>query len=177
MTTIVQTQGQFDRSRSAECSTDANLTRSLLGYLALAGTFYVVVSLVQALTQSGFSLSCDVWSLLALGRPGWIQQVNLVMTGAMTIACAIGVRRALSRSADARLWGPRLLTGYGVALISAGIFAPIPPMGSRPALPAALRACGRLSRRRSRIHCRLRRDCHRSDERSDQPGLHGCRRC
>jgi hypothetical protein len=119
----------------------------------------------------------DEWSLLALGHPGWIQQVNLVMTGAMTIAGAIGVRRALSRSAGAGPWGPRLLTGYGVALISAGIFAPIPPMGSRPALPAALRACGRLSRRRSRIHCRLRRDCNRSDERSDQPGLHGCRRC
>jgi hypothetical protein len=33
-----------------DCSAAGNVTRSLLGYLALAGPFYVVVSLAQALT-------------------------------------------------------------------------------------------------------------------------------
>ena len=45
MTTIAETRGRFDHSAPQECSTDANVTRSLLGYLALAGPFYVVVSL------------------------------------------------------------------------------------------------------------------------------------
>jgi hypothetical protein len=76
----------------------------------------------QALARSGFSLTRDEWSLLALGHFGWIQVVNLVVTGAITIAGAVGVRRALGRSADAGLWAPRLLVGYGIALIAAGIF-------------------------------------------------------
>jgi len=132
MTTIGDTKGRFDHSEPPACSTDANVTRSLLGYLALAGPFYVLVSLVQALTRSGFSLTRDEWSLLALGHFGWIQVVNLVMTGAMTIAGGIGVRRALGRSADAGVWAPRLLVGYGVALIAAGIFRADPADGFPP---------------------------------------------
>ena len=135
MTTIGDAKGRFDHLEPLACSTDANVTRSLLGYLALAGPFYVVVSLAQALARSGFSLTRDEWSLLALGHFGWIQVVNLVMTGAMTIAGAIGVRRALGRSADAGLWAPRLLVGYGIALISAGIFRADPADGFPPGAP------------------------------------------
>ena len=138
MTTIAETRGSFDRSAQQVCSTDANVTRSFLGYLALAGPFYVVVPLVQALTRSGFSLTRDEWSLLALGHFGWIQVVNLVMTGAMTIAGAIGVRRALGRSADAGVWAPRLLVGYGIALIAAGIFRADPADGFPPGSPSGV---------------------------------------
>ncbi|MGA3148496.1 MAG: DUF998 domain-containing protein [Acidimicrobiales bacterium] len=127
--TVAETRGRFDHPEPQTCSTNANVTRSLLGYLALAGPFYVVVSLAQALARSGFNLTRDEWSLLALGRFGWIQVVNLIVTGAMTIAGAIGVRRALGRSADAGLWAPRLLVGYGVALVAAGIFRADPADG------------------------------------------------
>jgi hypothetical protein len=47
---------------------------------------------------------------------------NLILTGAMTLAGAVGVRRAIGRSADGGTWAPRLLGAYGVALIGAGIF-------------------------------------------------------
>lgn len=136
MTTIAETEGGFDHSAPPECSTDANVTRSLLGYLALAGPFYIVVSLAQAFTRSGFSLTRDEWSLLALGHLGWIQVVNLVLTGAMTIAGAIGVRRALGRPADAGTWAPRLLVGYGVALMAAGIFRADPADGFPSGAPS-----------------------------------------
>jgi Protein of unknown function (DUF998) len=132
MTTIAEAQDRFEPLQHQECSTDRNVTRSLLGYLALAGPFYVVVSLAQALARRGFNLARDEWSLLELGHLGWIQAVNLIMTGAMTIAGAIGVRRALGRSADAGLWAPRLLTGYGVALIGAGFFRADPANGFPP---------------------------------------------
>lgn len=105
-----------------DCSTSGNVTRSLLGYLALAGPFYVIVSLMQALTRHGFDLARDEWSLLALGHLGWIQQANLILTGVMIIAGAVGVRRAIGRFAVAGTWAPRLLAGYGVGLIGAGIF-------------------------------------------------------
>jgi Protein of unknown function (DUF998) len=111
------------RSRpSRQDSSAGNVTRSVLGYLALAGPFYVVVSLAQALTRHGFDLARDEWSLLALGRLGWIQQANLILTGVMIIVGAVGARRAIGRFADAGTWAPRLLAGYGLGLIGAGIF-------------------------------------------------------
>jgi hypothetical protein len=71
VTAIAKSKVMFEHSHPQACSTDANVTRSLLGYLALAGPFYVVVSLVQAFARTGFSLTRDEWSLLALGRFGW----------------------------------------------------------------------------------------------------------
>ena len=124
---------QDTRPRRQDCSTAGNITRSLLGYLALAGPFYVVVSLAQALTRHGFDLGRDEWSLLALGRLGWIQQANLILAGVMIIVGALGARRAIGRFADAGTWAPRLLAGYGLGLIGAGIFRADALTGSRPA--------------------------------------------
>jgi Protein of unknown function (DUF998) len=107
MTTIPNTQGTVSRPRLQGCSASGNVTRSLLGYLALAGPLYAVVSLAQALTRPGFSLARDEWSLLALGHMGWIQMANLILTGAMTVAGGIGIRRAVGRSAPAGTWAPR----------------------------------------------------------------------
>lgn len=63
------TKAGFDHSKPQACSTDADITRSLLGYLALGGPFYVVVSLARAMARSGFSLTRDEWSLLSGSRP------------------------------------------------------------------------------------------------------------
>jgi hypothetical protein len=132
MTTIPNARGTVSRSRLQGCSEGGNVTRSLLGYLALAGPFYVAVSLAQALARPGFSLTRDEWSLLALGPMGWIQMANLILTGAMTVAGAIGVRRCLGRAAHGGVWAPRLLAGYGLALIGAGIFRADPANGFPP---------------------------------------------
>ncbi|MGZ4435902.1 MAG: DUF998 domain-containing protein [Trebonia sp.] len=125
-----------DHPRHPGCVTAGNVTRSLLGYLALAGPFYVVVSLAQAVTRDGFSLAHDEWSLLAVGHLGWIQTVNLMLTGAMILAGAAGFRRAFGRSAIAGGWAPRLLAGYGIALIGAGIFRADAAGGFPPGAPA-----------------------------------------
>jgi uncharacterized membrane protein YozB (DUF420 family) len=113
----------------AGCDRALAVTRSLLGYLALAGPFYVIVSLAQAATRTGFDLARDEWSLLAVGHAGWVQMANLGVTGAMTIAGAVGMRRALGRDAVSGLWAPRLLAGYGSALIAAGVFTADPANG------------------------------------------------
>jgi Protein of unknown function (DUF998) len=122
MPTTARTPYGTSRSPGREGPAAGNVTRSLLGYLALAGPFYVVVSLAQAVTRHGFDLTRDEWSLLALGHLGWIQQTNLALTGLMIILGAVGVRRATGRLADAGTWAPRLLAGYGLGLIGAGIF-------------------------------------------------------
>ena len=117
------------------CSAAAHVTRSLLGYLALGGPFYVVVSLAQAVSRPGFSVVHNEWSLLALGHFGWVQTTNLVLTGAMTVAGAVGLRRAFGRCVDAGTWAPRLLAAYGLSLIGAGIFRADPAGGFPPGAP------------------------------------------
>lgn len=107
-----------------QCDPATATTRSLLGWGAVAGPFYVAVSLAQALTRDGFDLTRHPWSILENGPWGWIQSANFGLTGAMLVAFAIGVRRALGSG-----WAPRLLALYGVALAGAGVFTADPMAG------------------------------------------------
>lgn len=120
---------------SAGCDPSASATRSWLAYGVLAGPFYVVVSLAQALSREGFDLGRHSWSLLANGSLGWVHVTNLVLTGLMTVAAAVGIRRVLDGSPGGT-WGPRLLGGYGVALVVAGAFRADPADGFPAGTPA-----------------------------------------
>jgi hypothetical protein len=111
-----------------QCTAAARTTRSLLGYGIIAGPLYVVVGLAQALTRDGFDPTRHAWSLLTNGEYGWIQVVNFVVTGLMTVAAAIGLRRALPPG-KARTWAPLLITVYGASLVGAGIFRADPAQG------------------------------------------------
>ena len=112
------------------CTPEQRVTRSLLGYGILAGPFYVGLSLAQAAVRSGFDLSRHEWSLLANGPGGWVQIVNLILTGLMVLAAAVGYRRVLG-SGIGRRWAPRLLGVYGTCLVAAGVFT-ADPMGGFP---------------------------------------------
>jgi hypothetical membrane protein len=107
-----------------QCDPATATTRSLLGWGVVAGPCYVAVSLAQALTRDGFDLARHPWSVLENGPWGWIQSANLVLTGAMVVAFALGVRRALGPG-----WAPRLLALYGGTLAAAGIFTADPVAG------------------------------------------------
>ncbi|MFC6083428.1 DUF998 domain-containing protein [Sphaerisporangium aureirubrum] len=109
--------------RPIDCDRPTSVTRALLAYGALAGPFYVVTALAQALTRDGFDLTRHQWSLLSNGGPGWIQIANFTLTGLMTIAFAAGLRRATLRAAA---W---LIGVYGVSLLGAGAFRADPALG------------------------------------------------
>ena len=134
-------------AEKAECSPAARVTRSLLGYGVIAGPLYVVAVLAQALLRPGFDLAHDDASLLSNGDFGWVQVANFVVTGMMVIACAAGVRRALSGGRGAT-WAPILLAVYGAGLIGAGIFAADPmngfPAGAPVGRPDAISTHGIL---------------------------------
>ena len=121
------------------CDPAVAITRSLLGYGVVAGPFYVAVSLTQALTRDGFDLTRHAWSLLANGAWGWVQIANLVLTGLMTIAFAVGLGRAL-RPGRGSTWGPRLIGAYGASLVAAGVFRADPALGFPVGTPADERA-------------------------------------
>jgi hypothetical membrane protein len=113
------------------CDPATAVTRSLLGWGAVAGPFYVAVSLTQALTRDGFDLSRHPWSLLENGSLGWVQSANFVLTGAMVAAFAVGLARA-----GAGRWAPRLLALYGAGLAAAGVFTADPMAGFPAGTPA-----------------------------------------
>jgi hypothetical protein len=115
MTTLEQT---------VRCDRESRITKSLLGYGVIAGPIYVVVSLAQALTRQGFDLTRHAWSLLSTGDLGWIQVTNFVLTGLMTVAAAVGLRRAA-----AGRWASALVAGYGLSLVAAGVFRADPAAG------------------------------------------------
>jgi hypothetical protein len=72
---------------------------------------------------------------LSNGDWGWIQVANFCLTGAMVIACAIGIQRTLGGQRGGT-WGPRLLGLYGLGLIAAGVFAADPMNGFPSGAPA-----------------------------------------
>jgi hypothetical protein len=113
------------------CSPEGRVTRSLLGYGPLAGTVFVGSVFFQGLTRRGFSMAHDDASLLTNGPLGWIQVVTFLVAGAMTIAAAAGVHRALPSR-----WGPRLIGFYGGGLMAAGVFRADPADGFGPGAPA-----------------------------------------
>jgi hypothetical protein len=123
----------------------AAVTRSLLGYGPLAGAVYLVSGLTQAVTRDGFDLGRHSLSLLANGPLGWIHVTTLVVAGLMTVAAAVGVRRAL-RGGRGSTGAAALLTGYGLALVAAGVFRADPmdgfPVGTPAGPPAEVTASG-----------------------------------
>ena len=111
----------FDRGRA--------VTRSLLGWGVVAGPFYLIVGLAQALLVPGFDLSRHALSLLLLGPLGWIQAANLCLSGLMVLAAAVGFARVMPRRGN--VWAGVFLGLYGLNLVAAAIFPP-DPMGGFP---------------------------------------------
>ncbi len=110
-------------------------TRRLLGCGLVAGPLFVAAWAVQAFARDGFDPTRHPASLLALGDLGWIQIVNFVITGALLVACAAGLRRVL-HPGKAGTWGPILIGALGTGLILAGIFTADPGAGFPEGAPA-----------------------------------------
>jgi len=109
----------------------SRLTRGLLACGVAAGPVYIGVALIQAFTRPGFDILRHDVSLLSNGDLGWIQIANFLVSGLLTMACALGMRRAL-QSGPASGWGALLVGVYGLGLIGAGIFTADPAQGFPP---------------------------------------------
>lgn len=114
----------------------AAVTRSLLGWGVIAGVFYLIVGTTHGLLRDGFSFAEHPLSLLMLGDFGWVQQGNLILTGLMLIAAAVGFQRVMTPDNRGTSTGVALGI-YGLALIGSGIFPPDPVDGFPDASSAA----------------------------------------
>jgi Protein of unknown function (DUF998) len=100
---------------------ESHQTAQLLTAGIVAGPLFLVLWALQAFTRDGFDPGRHPISLLSLGQLGWIQIANFVVTGALFVACAVGLRRVL-HPGRAGTWGPRLVGALGAGLIVAGVF-------------------------------------------------------
>ena len=123
------------RTTGTRASASTRLTALLLVCGAIAGPFYLIVGVAQALTRPGFDLTRDDLSLLSNGGLGWVQILNFILCGLLVIAGAVGIRRALPAGRGSAA-GPLLLGLYGLGLIGAGFFIADPAYGFPPGTPA-----------------------------------------
>ncbi|KHL13250.1 uncharacterized protein DUF998 [Mumia flava] len=112
-------------------------TRTLLAAAALAGPFFYVSSLVQALARPGFDIGIHPLSQLATGSPGWIQQVTFVLAGLGVIALAVAHRRLVTTGIGRRLV-PIFLAIFGAGFVVAGPFTMDPQNGFPEGAPAGV---------------------------------------
>lgn len=122
------------RAESSVAAGAARRSQLLLTGGAAAGPIFIAVALIQAVTRTGFDAVKHPASLLSVGDMGWIQIANFVLTGLLFLAAAVGLRRVL-RPGHASVWGPRLIAGFGVALIVGGVFVADPGLGFPPGTP------------------------------------------
>jgi hypothetical protein len=118
-------------------------TRTLLTCGIFAGPVFVATGVLQGLTRAGYDFTRHPASVLSNGDLGWLQITNFVVTGLLTIAAAAGIRRVLPGR-----WGPRLLAGYGISLLGAGVFRADPqdgfPLGTPAGPPSSISWHGTL---------------------------------
>jgi hypothetical membrane protein len=101
-------------------------TGNRLVWLARAGIVGPILFTATYLAQEAsrrdeYSPTTEVVSALEAGPHGWIQQVNFVVFGLLTMAFAVGLHRALLRT-RAGVAGPALIFVSGVALLLAAVF-------------------------------------------------------
>lgn len=113
--------------------TDVLLKAGIVGPL-----LFIVVFLIESATRPDYNPLRSMVSELSLSQYGWEQIANFLVSGALIVAFAVGLRRALIAGPGAT-WGPRLLGITGLGLIVAGVFVCDPglayPAGAPDALP------------------------------------------
>ena len=108
------------------------LTRALLGAGVAVGPLTCSVFTFEGRRRSGYEPRRHPISALALGPRGWVQQTNFLVSGALTLAAATGLRRTMQTGTLAATV-PMSIAAAGAGLIGAGIFPTDPVPGYPPA--------------------------------------------
>jgi hypothetical membrane protein len=104
----------------------ASRRRPAVGLLGAAGIIgpilFTVGFIVQELFRRGeYSPLAEPVSALEAGPNGWVQQVNFVVFGLLTIAYAVGLHRGV-RPTRAGVVGSAIMVWTGIGLVLAAVF-------------------------------------------------------
>src|SRR4029453_14889392 len=103
---------------------------------AVAGPLFVAVSLAQIPFRDGFEMTRHAFSFLLNGPGGWLQTINLILTGALFLFASPGLRAGLGGRAG--VVAGILLGVVGCGLVVAGLFAPQPSYGYPAGAPGGI---------------------------------------
>ncbi len=112
-------------------------TKVLLVGGAIAGPLFTIAWIIEGITRADYNPLRHPISSLALGDLGWTQDANFIVTGFLTLAFAVGLRRALQPRGGST-WAPLLIGAVAIGLIGAGIFVTDPLNGYPPGTPDKL---------------------------------------
>ena len=138
---ISTADGSVTSSSSSELWTglQSPLTLGLVSCGGIGALLFTVTYLIEGFTRPGYDAWLQPISSLSLGPGGWVQQVNFVIFGVLTLLSAVGWYRLLSQLLTPKhyaLWFPLLQGISGLCLIGAGVFSldPLPgyPPGATP---------------------------------------------
>ena len=108
------------------------LTRTLLTCGLIVGPLYLLAGIAQGWLKPGFSFARHPLSVLANGDYGWVQTANFVVSGLLVIAAAVGVYRAIGRTARPTAVA---LGAFGLGVLLAAVFPADPMDGFPPGTP------------------------------------------
>ncbi|MGY1434706.1 DUF998 domain-containing protein [Streptomyces reniochalinae] len=118
-----------DAPAAAPAPTSDRRTRALLA-CGVGPLLFIVVILIEGAFRPGYSALHHWGSELSLSEYGWQQIINFLVAGVMTLAFAVGLRRALAPRGGPGAAAIPLLTGLlGVCLIVQGVFVCDPYVG------------------------------------------------
>jgi hypothetical membrane protein len=106
----------------------SSVERALLACGMIGPAFFVTVFLVAGAVRPGYDPLRHPVSSLSIGEAGWIQAANFMITGALVVAFACGLRPVLRRG-GAGVWGPLVIGLVGIGLAGAGVFTADPRSG------------------------------------------------
>ena len=102
-----------------------------------APVLFTPVYLVEGATRLGYDPLRHQVSLLSLGDRGWVQILNFLVTGALLVMFAIGLRGWMWGGPGGRLV-PAAVAIAGVGLLLAGVFPTQPLFGYPPGTPEGM---------------------------------------
>lgn len=109
----------------------------LLSGVVLGPLFYTLV-VFQMITRTGFDITRQPLSLLALGDGGWLQTANFILTGVLGLVFAVGLF-GLGKGTVGAV-SAVFVAVFGLGIILAGVFQSDPSMGFPPGAPEGVPA-------------------------------------
>ncbi len=114
-----------------------NLTKTLLFCGVIATPIFIITFLIGGFIRPDYLSLRHPISSLSIGKNGWIQSLNFIVSGILILAFSLGMDRAIRNSEKMR-WAPRLIALVGMGLVGAGICTSDPIYGYPMNLPLRL---------------------------------------
>jgi hypothetical protein len=107
------------------------LTSGLVGCGAVGAFLFTITYLLEGIIRTGYDAWRQPISALSLGSGGWVQQVNFIVFGILTLLSAFGWSRLLTPGKFSIAF-PLFQSIAGLCLIGAGVFSMDPFPGYPP---------------------------------------------